>query len=147
VDLVPPLPVPGPLTAPYWEACRRGELAIQRCARCGRFVHFPQPRCPYCDGTRLGYTPVSGDATVHTFSVIHRAFSPWFAARTPYVIAWAELAEQPGLRAFGNVVGCRPQDVNIGMPVRTCFAELPGFGPVPQFRPAAPTEGTGGSHG
>ncbi|MGE5291484.1 MAG: Zn-ribbon domain-containing OB-fold protein [Micromonosporaceae bacterium] len=142
MDQVPPQPVPNALTAPYWEACRRGELAIQRCASCARFVHFPEPRCPYCAGTRLDYAPVSGDAVVHTFSVIHRAFTAWFAAQTPYVIAWVELAEQRGLRAFGNVVGCRPEDVSIGMPVRACFTELAGFGPVPQFEPV-----TAGWHG
>lgn len=143
---MPPLPVPGPLTAPYWEACRRGELAIQRCASCNRFVHFPEPRCPHCGGTRLSYEPVSGDGVVHTFSVIHRAFTPWFAARTPYVIAWVELREQRGLRAFGNMAGCRPEDVSIGMPVHTCFADLPGFGPVPQFRPVPAATGAGGGH-
>ena len=143
---MPPLPVPNALTAPYWEACRRGELAIQRCASCARFVHFPEPRCPYCAGTRLGYAPVSGDAVVHTFSVIHRAFTAWFAARTPYVIAWVELAEQRGLKAFGNVVGCRPEDVSIGMPVRARFTELPGFGPVPEFQPVTAPDGMGGSH-
>ena len=135
--------MPSALTAPYWEACRRGELAIQRCASCRRFVHFPEPRCPYCAGTRLGYATVSGNAVVHTFSVIHRAFTAWFAARTPYVIAWVELAEQRGLRAFGNVVGCPPEDVSIGMAVRTCFTELPGFGAVPQFRPVPVSAGTG----
>jgi uncharacterized OB-fold protein len=131
-----PLPVPSPLTAPYWDACKRGELAIQRCAGCRKFVHFPQANCPYCGSGRLGFEPVSGDGVVHTFSVIHRAFTPWFAGRVPYVIAWVELAEQPGLRAFGNVTGCGLQDVSIGMPVRTSFAPLPGFGPVPEFRPA-----------
>jgi uncharacterized OB-fold protein len=135
-----PLPVPSPLTAPYWDACRRGELAIQRCAVCRKFVHFPQARCPFCDSGRLGFEPVSGAAVVHTFSVIHRAFTPWFATRVPYVIAWVELAEQPGLRAFGNVTGCDPQDVSIGMPVRTCFEPVPGFGPVPEFRPAGAGE-------
>jgi uncharacterized OB-fold protein len=131
-----PQPAPSQLTAPYWDACARGELVLQRCAACRRFVHFPEPRCPYCGSGRLAFEPVSGNGVIYTFSVIHRAFTPWFAGRTPYVIAWAELREQAGLRAFGNVTGCRPEDVFIGMRVRTCFAELPGFGQVPEFQPA-----------
>jgi uncharacterized protein len=125
-----PLPTPSPLTAPYWEACARGELALQECTGCGRFVHFPEPACPYCGGTDLPYSSVSGRGTVHTFSVIHRTFLPGF--ETPYVVAWVELAE--GARAFGNIIGLPPEEVRIGMPVRVCFEDRPGFGPVPQWR-------------
>ncbi|MCW2883377.1 MAG: uncharacterized protein QOE54_1498 [Streptosporangiaceae bacterium] len=129
----PPAPAPTPLTEPYWEACRRGELALQRCAACCRFVHFPEPACPFCGGTELPYTKVSGQGTVHTFSVVERTFLPGF--RTPYVIAWVDLPE--GARAFGDIVGCPPDEVRIGLPVEVCFADLPGFGPIPSFTPVA----------
>jgi uncharacterized OB-fold protein len=128
-----PAPAPSPLTEPYWEACRRGELALQRCAGCGRFVHFPEPVCPFCGGTELPYTKVSGQGTVHTFSVVERTFLAGF--RTPYVIAWIDLTE--GARVFGGLVGHPPWDVRIGMPVETCFVDLPGFGPIPYFTPVA----------
>lgn len=127
-----PLPRPSALTAPYWEACRRGELVVQHCRRCGRRVHLPEPSCPSCGGTGLPYEPVSGRGAVHTFSVVHRAFLPGFT--TPYVVAWIDLDE--GARAFGQVVEVAPELVRIGMPVRVCFDDLPGFGPVPDWRPA-----------
>ncbi len=129
------VPSPTPLTVPYWEACQRGELAIQRCRACSLFVHFPEPFCPGCGATDLRFERVSGRGTVHTFSVVHRSFAPGFADATPYVIAWVDLVEQPGLRTFGNVLG--DVEVQIGLPVEVCFEELPGFGPVPQFRAAA----------
>lgn len=129
---VRPLPSPTPLTAPYWAACQRGELALQRCRACRSFVHFPEPYCPYCHGADLAFEPVSGRGSVHTFSVVHRSFAPGYAERTPYVIAWIELVEQVGLRAFGNVLGSA--EVQIGLPVEVCFEELPGFGRVPNFR-------------
>jgi hypothetical protein len=66
---------------------------------------------------------------VHTFSVVHRAFLPGF--ETPYVIAWIDLPE--GARAFGNVLG-PPEEVRIGAAVQVSFEELPGFGPIPQWR-------------
>jgi uncharacterized protein len=138
-----PLPRPSALTAPYWEACRRGELAVQRCACCRRHVHFPEPSCPHCGCGDLPYAMVSGRGTVHTFTVAHQAFLPGFA--TPYVLAWIDLDE--GVRAFGNLVsagsggaGHRPPavpgDVRIGMPVRVCFEDRPGFGRIPAWRPA-----------
>ncbi|UTP35840.1 Zn-ribbon domain-containing OB-fold protein [Streptomyces rapamycinicus] len=128
-------PVASPLTAPYWEGIRARRLRIQRCASCRRYVHFPRPECPSCGGAELSYEEVSGRGLVHTFSVVHRTFAPGFADRTPYVIAWIELVEQPDLRAFGNVLGCEPGELRIGMPVELCFEELDGFGPLPAFRP------------
>jgi uncharacterized OB-fold protein len=127
MDRPRPVPVPSPLTEPYWTACRRGELALQRCAACRRFVHFPEPVCPYCGGGELPYETVSGHGTVHTFSVVHRSFLPGFDP--PYVIAWIDLPE--GARAFGDVTGCAAEDVRIGMPVEVYFDE-----DIPHWRPS-----------
>ena len=114
------------LTRPYWEAAARGELAIQRCRSCQRWIHFPEPICPACGGSDLGFEPVSGQGVVETFSVIHRSFVPEFAERTPYAIAWIGLPEQPGLRVFGNVTGCDPEEVAIGMEVEVWFEQRDG---------------------
>ncbi|GAA2901595.1 OB-fold domain-containing protein [Streptosporangium fragile] len=116
-------------TLTYWDACRRGELVIQRCTACDRRVHLPAPECPHCGGTDLPYEPVSGDGTVHTFTVVHRSFVPEFRGREPYVLAWIDLPE--GVRAFGQVVECPPDLVRIGMPVRVTFVD-----DLPQWRPA-----------
>jgi uncharacterized protein len=121
------------LTEGYWRAAQERQLAVQRCGTCRRFVHFPEWRCPFCQGQRLEFEPVSGRGRVHTFTIVHRTAAPGFADCVPYVLAWVELAEQPGLRAFGNVDGCPPQEVFIGMPVRVCFEEISGFGLVPNF--------------
>lgn len=123
------------LTEGYWRAAQRQQLAIQRCHRCRRFVHFPEWRCPFCRGRELEFEQVSGYGRVSTFTLVHRTVAPGFTDRTPYVLAWVELAEQPGLRAFGNVVACDAQEVYIGLPVRVCFEEISGFGLVPNFTP------------
>lgn len=132
-----PLPVVGTLTEPYWRHAAEGRLALQYCLGCDRYVHLPGPRCPRCLGDRLEFRPVSGRGRVYTYSVVHRTFVPGFAGDVPYVIAWLELAEQPGLRVFGNVTGCDPADVRIGTEVEVHFEERDGFGPMPNFRPAA----------
>jgi hypothetical protein len=122
------------LTGPYWDACQRGELAIQRCTACRLYIHLPEPSCPGCSAAELTFEPVSGRGAVHTFTVVHRTFAPGFEDRIPYVLAWIELIEQPGLRAFGNVLDAPPDSVHIGQPVELCFEELPGFGQIPNFR-------------
>ena len=50
-----PLPAPTPTSAPYWEALRREELHLQRCARCAHWVHYPRVRCPNCFSADLGW--------------------------------------------------------------------------------------------
>jgi uncharacterized protein len=126
-------PAASALAEGYWRAAQERRLAIQRCCACRRFVHFPEWRCPFCRGRELEFEQVSGCGQVSTFTIVHRSVAPGFADRTPYVLAWVELAEQPGLRAFGNVVDCPPQEVYIGLPVRVGFEEISGFGLVPNF--------------
>jgi hypothetical protein len=127
------IPQPDEMTAPYWEACSRGSYELQRCRSCRRFVHFPEPECPTCHSIDLGFEPASGLGQVETFTVVHRTVAPGFAERPPYVIAWVALEDQAGLRAFGNVCGCEPDDVVIGLPVKVVFEDLPGFGAIPNF--------------
>src|SRR4051794_33420648 len=114
---------PTALTAPYWAAAADGKLVIQRCRACRRWVHFPRPRCPRCGGAELAFEPVSGQGRVETFSVIHRPFVAGFEADAPYVVAWVALPEQEGLRTLGNVTGCAPDEVTIGMPVEVWFEQ------------------------
>lgn len=69
--------------------------------------------------------------TVFTWTVNHHPFDP--GVPVPYVIA---VVEVDGRRVVGNVVGCEPDEVHIGMAVE---AELPApDGQAPQFRPATP---------
>lgn len=131
-----------PATQPFWDAAARGELALQRCRGCRRFVHPPRPVCPACGGVSSAFEAVSGRGTVETFSVVHRTFAPGFADRVPYVMAWVALPEQEGLRVFTNVVGPGHLDVGIGRAVEVTFEDRPGVGTVPCFRLAGgPADG------
>ncbi|MFC5950459.1 Zn-ribbon domain-containing OB-fold protein [Pseudonocardia lutea] len=126
-----PTPVPSGLTEPFWAAAARGVLALQRCARCRRFVHFPEYRCPFCHGTRLAFEEVDPRGVVAAVTVVHRALLP--GAEPPYALAWAELAVQSGLRFFAAVEsgGAR---VAVGDPVEVGFRPLPDSGMLPVLR-------------
>jgi hypothetical protein len=122
------------LFQPYRDAAARGELSIQRCQACRRWIHFPESSCPACGSADLKFEPVSGQGKVETFSVIHKSFVPEFQGREPYVIAWIALPEQPGLRVFGNVVGAAPEEVSIGMDVEVFFEARDGNAVLPNFK-------------
>jgi uncharacterized OB-fold protein len=121
-------------TQPYWDGAARGELVIQRCVACHKWIHFPEPTCPACGSDDVSFEPVSGQGKVETFSVIHRSFVAEFAGRTPYVIAWIGLPEQAGLRVFANVTGCPPEEVAIGMDVEVFFEGRDGHAALPDFK-------------
>jgi uncharacterized OB-fold protein len=113
------LPQPSALSAPYWQAAREGRLVVQRCAACGHRQLYPRSLCTQCAGERLEWMEASGDGRVKSFTVIHRAVSAAYEPDVPYVVALIELAEGPTL--MSNIVGCAPEAVRIGAPVRVRF--------------------------
>jgi uncharacterized OB-fold protein len=114
--------------AAFWTGGADGRLMITRCTQCALWVHPPATDCPDCGGA-LAAQPVSGRGAVFTFTVNHQPFNP--AVPLPYVIAIIQLAEQDDLRLAANIVGCEPDSVHIGMPVRVQFEAADGaFVPV-----------------
>jgi uncharacterized OB-fold protein len=65
VDVKKPLPKPTKYSGPYWDACRRHELFLQRCEVCGTHRHYPRPRCPRCLSPRFDWVKAAGTGTVY----------------------------------------------------------------------------------
>ena len=129
------LPALNERNTPFWSSGRDGRLRFQRCQECGYFLHPAGVVCPKCWSRKLEYEPVSGRATVVTFTVNHQNWMP--VPELPFVLAIVGIEEQDGLRLTTNIVHCPVDDVYIGMPVRVIFeahaAEdvwLPMFEPV-----------------
>jgi uncharacterized protein len=128
-----------------FDGYRSHELRIPRCNSCGRLFFPPSPRCSECGSFDIGYQVASGRATLYSFTVVHHPQVPGF--RYPLVVALAELHE--GVRFLADLVGVRPDQVEIGMPLEVDWldshpAQVDGAtdsrGPIsiPQFRPATP---------
>lgn len=75
-----PFPTPSPLTQPFWDGTKRGELLVQRCPECGHNVWTPQLACNRCLNESLQWTRVSGRGTIYSFTVMHRAATPAFTS-------------------------------------------------------------------
>ena len=116
----------------FWRGGEVGELRFLRCRPCRTFVHPPAPVCPACYGKDLAVETVSGRATVLTFTLNHQEWVP--SPDHPYAIAIVEIEEQAGLRLMTNIVGCEPERVQIGMPVRVVFEQHDDVW-IPLFEP------------
>jgi uncharacterized OB-fold protein len=126
------IPEVTPETEHFWRGGANGELVFLHCESCRNYIHPPSPVCPECLSRELSPEPVSGRATVATFTINHQPWNP--SVPVPYVIALVEIDEQPSLRLMTNIVGCDPEEVRVGMRVRVRFAQhedvyLPLFEP------------------
>ena len=130
----PMLPLVTRDTAFFWAGTAVGELRIQRCTRCGALRHPPGPMCPACgapaDG---GYVVAAGTGEVFSYVVHHHPPLP--GKKLPLVVALVQLPE--GVRMVGEMPGVAPDQVHIGMPVRTTFLRVNDLDPVvlPAWRP------------
>jgi len=128
-----PAPVADAETEPYWQAANEGRLVVQRCTSCGHHQLYPRWRCLRCRG-EVEWVDASGGGTVYSFTIVRQNFARPFRDLLPYVVALVDLDEGP--RVMTNVVGCDPDDVRIGMPVRVRFEAVNDESSIPLFEPA-----------
>lgn len=128
-----PLPAITAVTAPFWEACRRRVLQVQRCQACGYLTFPPDVACNRCLSPDLAWLQCSGAGTVVSYSIVRRPSLPVF--RVPYVAAIVRSDE--GWSLFTNVVDCDPEHVRIGMRVAVKFVEMSAQITLPYFAPTA----------
>jgi uncharacterized OB-fold protein/acyl dehydratase len=115
----------------YWNGVHEGQLRIQKCADCGTLRHPPGPMCPACHSVNRSYVVASGRGEVYSYVVHHH---PPVPGRTPpFVVAVVDLPE--GVRVVGNVIGCDPAEVSIGMPVELTFQKMDDEVTLPQWQP------------
>lgn len=126
-----PLPQATALSKPHWDGCRQGVLRVQRCTDCGSFVFVPQPVCTGCLGTSLEWVESSGRGTLYSYTTVHRPQRPVF--EVPYVVAIVELEE--GWKMLTNLIGVKPESVEIGMPLEVAFEAMTDEITLPFFRP------------
>ena len=118
-------------TAPFWDACADGRLALPRCDDCGKLIWYPRSFCPFCASMSVTYEDVSGRGVIYSFTIMRRGEGP-FRDRAPYVVAYVELDEGP--RLLTNIVGVDPNVVTVGQPVRVVFEPAGDDGDaIPRF--------------
>ncbi len=128
-----PLPVPTPISQPFWDAAKQHRLTLQRCAN-GHVFYYARSHCPKCLSNELTWFDASGEATIYSYTVARRPTAAEFEQDVPYVIGVIELAEGPRMTSL--VVEMDPDAVKIGTPVQVVFDDVSEAIALPYFRPA-----------
>ena len=127
-------PAPTELSAPFWDATREQRLLLPWSTATGKPMWYPREVDPAEPDAPVEWRQASGEGTVYAASVHHRPGPGRDEADGRYVVALIELAE--GVRMMSNVVGCPPEEVTVGMPVRVAWHPLSDGRHLPQFTPA-----------
>jgi uncharacterized OB-fold protein len=117
---------------PFWDAAKRHELVAYKCLNCGAYYSLPT-HCLACDNPTMEWVKVSGRGEVYTFGVYHQLYHPAWKEDIPYNVSWVKLEEGPIL--LTNIVGCRNEDIKVGMPVTVVFDDVTAEVTLPKFKP------------
>ena len=121
-----PLPRPDERSAPYWDALRRGELVLPRCAVCEALNHPWPDRCRVCGSPQLDWVPAGSGGHLFSWAVEERTVIP--GLRPPYVIAQVtpDGCAEGEVRLIGTLLVADPSELAIGRPVRLVPTPVPG---------------------
>ena len=130
-----PLPVITELTRPFWTAARNGKLVLQKCQRCATFNFHPKPWCIECGRRELAWTDAKPTGTVYSYTISRSVAMnfPGWEKDLPVLMCLIDLDD--GARMYGQVTGCSPEQIRIGMRVRVYFEQISDEAGIPEFRP------------
>jgi uncharacterized OB-fold protein len=115
-----------PLFREFVAGLDRGVLVVGRCAGCGRVQWPPRSLCGSCRGGDFEPYEIEPAGTVYTFTVVHRAFHPWFAERVPYGVAVVDVADSLRLTGLFEPVDALRCGLDVRGEVRE-FGGQPGL--------------------
>ncbi len=121
-------------TATFFDAAARKELVVRAC----RAGHLSPPEalsCTTCRDDVLTWSaPLSGDATLMTWIVVHARPGADGATPPPRIAAAVELAEGPWVTT--GLVHVEPSTLHAGLPLRVHFIRPADSEAYPVFGPA-----------
>lgn len=121
-----PMPVPTPLTKPFWDALAEHKVRIQYSPSLGEYVFYPRPLAPRTLADDLEWREISGAGTLYTYTVATRPVAPHFADAGAMVLAVVQWDEGPKFST--ELINTAGTDIEIGMRVRPVFCDYPDAG-------------------
>jgi len=130
-----PLPGISEENKPFWDYMKQHEFRVQKCLGCGKLFYPPSMMCPHCHHMESEWVKLSGKAKVYSFIIVRQARHPAFAKEAPYVVAIIETEE--GIRYTTNIIGCKPEEVYVDMPVDIVYEDVNDKITLPKFKPVS----------
>ena len=130
-----PRPISSPENQVWWQALTEHRLLAQCCSNCKKKRLYPRPMCEKCYSLEFDWVELSGDGTVHSWTVAHHAFNPAFKRELPYVTVTVDLGED--LRLHAPLRDANHNDLAIGMSVCVGFDDIDDTYSTLFFRPKA----------
>ena len=121
----------GPDNKWWWEAVDKGKGLIQRCKGCQTLRHPPRPMCGECQSLEWDSIESTLEGEVFSFTEMHYPKFPGY----PYPLICAVISLAEGTRIVSNIVGCKPEEVKIGMKVKGKVEQVDEKTMLPQFYP------------
>lgn len=110
--------------SPFFAGLSKGKLLGSRCTACNYKYATPRSHCMQC-GQKTEWFELPLEGSVHTYTTCYFG-SEAFLKETPFTLI---LVEFSGVDTFllSRLVGVRPEEVRIGMPVKAHFLRLSKF--------------------
>ena len=110
----------GPNHDTFWDWCARGELRLQRCARCSGISWPVVKACEFCGGEDVSWEPMSGRGKVVSWCTFERDYYRGLLP-VPWDTILVELEEGPLF--MSNPKGFTWREIEVGMPVQLAFVD------------------------
>jgi len=121
-----PIPVPTPISQPFWDALAEHTIRIQYSPSAQRYVFYPRILAPGTLADDLEWRQISGAAALYSYTVAHRPVAPHFVDAVPHIIAVAQWDEGP--RFATEIVNADPAGLRVGMRIQPVFVDVPEEG-------------------
>jgi hypothetical protein len=118
-----------PYDAPMWDSIAQEEMRLQRCPGSGVFRYPPGPVCPESLSTEAEWVPISGRATILSWTVFHKQYLAAYPA--PTLVVAVQLEEGPMM--VSNMDAGELPGVRLDAPVRLVYADHPDGYTIPRF--------------
>ncbi len=133
-DYKKPLPVVDEESKRFFDGAKQHKLLLQQCRECKAYS-FPFRRwCNVCQKRSLEWVEASGKGEVYTYGLMHYVYRPAFASEVPYPVVIIHLDEGPLITS--NLMGCKNEEIKVGMRVEAVFDDVTSEFALPKFRPA-----------